>query len=664
MVPELGHFALILALIFSLLIAVFPLYGTYTNNVMLMRSAHSLSIGLIVFVSVSFIALVYSFVQDDFTVEYVANTSNKILPLHYKLTATWGGHEGSLLLWIFCLCIWLFAVSLFARSLPLVIRTRVLSVMALATAGIILFTLLSSNPFLRLLPGPPPDGRDLNPLLQDIGFIIHPPLLYIGYSGLVVPFAFAITALLSGHLDSAWARWSRPWTNVGWAFLTLGMGMGSWWAYYELGWGFWWGWDPTENNVLIPWLTATALVHSLAVTEKRGLFKTWTILLAITTYCLVLFGTFITRSGIVNSVHAFANDPERGAYLLAYIVIIAAGSFLLYALRAPTVASLSRFKPSSRETFMLLNNVLLTVVMATVLLGTLYPMLADYMNWGKVSVGAPYFNFFWVLFTIPLTLLMAISALTQWKQTSPGIFKKYLTPSLLISLIVGGIFPFFYGEKYHLGGALTVAVTVWIFAVSFSALLKQTRNAPSFFAGVKQQPLSFYSMLVAHLGVGLLVLSAGLTSIYSDERNIILLPGQEKPLFGYSWGFDGVREFVKDNYSAQEGTIYVVRDGERVATLNPQKRFYMSGAMVTTEAAIEGNLWRDLYVSLGEAAEPKSAGGWIITVYVKPFIGVLWISMLLIAGGGFMALWDKRYRSRVAGSVKTSSTNTVQGAIG
>ncbi|MGI1677986.1 MAG: heme lyase CcmF/NrfE family subunit [Cellvibrionaceae bacterium] len=661
MIPELGHYALIIALCFSALITLLPMIGSYSNNVMLMQSARSLSAGLFLFVTFAFGCLVWSFLQDDFSVAFVANSSNKILPLHYKLTATWGGHEGSLLLWIFFLSIWLLAVSIFTQRLPMIIRSRVLSVMAFTITGILIFTIFTSNPFDRILPGAPLDGKDLNPLLQDIGFIIHPPVLYMGYSGLSVAFAFAITALLSGHLDSAWARWSRPWTNVAWAFLTLGMGLGSWWAYYELGWGFWWGWDPTENNVLIPWLTATALVHSLAVTEKRGLFKTWTILLAVTTYCLALLGTFITRSGIVNSVHAFANDPERGSYLLMFIVIVATGSFLLYALRAPTVASMSAFKVFSRETFLMLNNILLTIIMATVLLGTLYPMLADWMGWGKVSVGAPYFNFFWVLFTIPLCLLMGASSVSQWKQTNFSQFKKYLTLPLLFSAVIAIVIPFFYGDEYRIGGAIAIFVASWVITTTLAGIFKQTRNAKSIFQGLRQLTVGYYSMVIAHIGIGVLVIAAGFASIYSVERNVILLPGVEQDLFGFTWRFDGVTRQQGENYVAEEALIHISKSGKEVTVLKPQKRYYMSGAMVTTEADIQSNLWRDLYVSLGEASEPKEKGGWVITIYVKPFILWLWAGLLLVSAGGFMALIDKRYRSIPKGKVAKPITTSVDG---
>jgi cytochrome c-type biogenesis protein CcmF len=655
MVPELGHFALIISLCLAVGIAVVPMLGSYVNNATMMQSGRSMAVGLFVFSLAAFLCLVWSFVQSDFSVAYVASNSNTLLPIYYKLTATWGGHEGSLLLWILTMAAWLLAVTFFARSLPPVIHARVIAVMGITIVGILLFTVVTSNPFERILPGSPAEGSDLNPLLQHWGFIIHPPMLYIGYSGFAVAFAFAITALLSGHLDSAWARWSRPWTNVAWGFLTLGIGLGSWWAYYELGWGFWWGWDPTENNSLIPWLTGTALVHSLAVTEKRGLFKTWTILLAITTYCLVLFGTFITRSGVVSSVHAFANDPERGAFLLAFVAVLAFFSMLLYALKAPNVASMSAFRLSSRETFMLSNNILLTILMATVLLGTIYPMISDGFGWGQVSVGAPYFNFFWVLLTVPILLLMGAASLSQWKQTSGEIYRKYLKWPALVSLLAAMIFPFVYGDEYRIGGAIAVFVVVWIVATTISSLLRQTRNAPSLWAGMRQLKMGYYSMMVAHLGIAVFTLGAGLTSVYSEERNLVLLPGDSKELFGHTWSFDGVREVRGPNYIAQEGHIQVSRDGKLLADLQPQKRFYMSGAMVTTESAVEGNLWRDLYVSLGEATEPRSTGGWVITVYVKPFILWLWMGIVLMSAGGLMALFDKRYRLAKARADAASS---------
>jgi len=644
MIPELGHFALITALCLSIGIVVLPMLGSYTNNQTLMLSARSMSAGVFVFTSLAFATLVWSFVHDDFSVAYVAGHSNTLLPLHYKLTATWGGHEGSLMLWLFYLSSWMFAVSIFARSLPLIIHARVLSIVALLTVGIQLLTLLTSNPFERILPGSPLEGSDLNPLLQDIGFIMHPPLLYLGFSGFSVAFSFAITALLSGKMDSAWARWCRPWTNVAWGFLTIGIGLGSWWAYYELGWGFWWGWDPTENASLFPWLAGTALVHSLAVTEKRGLFKNWTILLAICTFSLVLVATFITRSGVVSSIHAFGYDPERGNFLLMYIGVVIGGSLLLYALRAPNVANLSSFKVSARETFILANNILFSLLLAVVLIGTLYPIIMTAFDWGKPSIGAPYFNLFWALLTVPLCLLMAVSSLSQWRQTRTEVFKKYLLHPVVISLLVGLVFPFFYGDEYKFTGALTMFVATWIVTVTIYGMKKQIRNAPTIWQGLRGLSTSYYSMTIAHLGVAIVFMSAGLTSIYDMERRVILKPSGSQELFGHRYVFEGVEEIRGPNYVAMRGTVLVFKNDELLTTLYPEKRHYLATGTPTTEAAIEGNLFRDLYVALNEAIEPLDEGAWSITVYVKPFMQFMWLGFLITGLGGFMSLVDKRYR--------------------
>ncbi|GAB1270162.1 heme lyase CcmF/NrfE family subunit [Aurantivibrio infirmus] len=656
MVPELGHFSLIIALCLSVGVVVLPMLGSYTNNQTLMLSGRSMSAGVFVFTGVALATLIWSFVQDDFSVAYVANHSNTLLPLHYKLTATWGGHEGSLMLWLFYLSCWMFAVSIFARSLPLIIHARVLSIVALLAVGIQLLTLLTSNPFDRILPGSPLEGSDLNPLLQDIGFIMHPPLLYLGFSGFSVAFAFAITALLSGKMDSAWARWCRPWTNVSWAFLTVGIGMGSWWAYYELGWGFWWGWDPTENASLFPWLSGTALLHSLAVTEKRGLFKTWTILLAICTFSLVLLATFITRSGVVSSIHAFGYDPERGNFLLMYIGFVIGGSLLLYAIRAPNVASLSAFKVSARETFMLANNILFSLLLAVVLIGTLYPIIATAFDWGKPSIGAPYFNRFWTLLTVPLCLLMAVASLTQWRQTRAEVFKKYLFHPVVISLVIAVVFPLFYGDKYSFGGALTIFVAAWIVSVSIYSVKKQIRNAPTVWQGLRSLKTSYYSMIIAHIGVAIVFMSAGLTSIYDVERRIILKPNSSQELFGHRYQFNGVEEVRGPNYIAMKATIFVYEDEKLIATLHPEKRRYLATGTPTTEAALEANLFRDLYVALNEAIEPFDEGAWSLTVYVKPFMQLMWLGFLITALGGFMSLVDKRYRIKKIRQEKILST--------
>lgn len=643
MIPELGHFSLILVFCLSIALAMLPMIGSFTNSDVLMRSGRTIAPGIFIFSALAFALLVKSFVDDDFSVAYVASVSNKQLPLYYKLCATWGGHEGSLLLWILMQSGWLLALSIFARSLPLTLHARILSVMGMTMAGILLFTLATSNPFLRMLPGVPADGSELNPLLQHFGFIIHPPVLYMGYSGMAVAFSFAMAALIGGHLDSAWARWSRPWVGVAWGFLTLGIGLGSWWAYYELGWGFWWGWDPTENNSLFPWLIATALMHSLVVTEKRGLFKAWTLFLAICGFCMVLVSTYVIRSGKISSVHAFASGEERGFFLLMYVGVVSVISLIIYGIRVPNIASLAWFRLSARESFMLINNITLVVLMVIIMFATFFPLISSGLGWGTMSVGPPVFNIFWVSITLPLCILMGMSILTQWKQTPVSIFKKYLGLPFLISLVSALLFPFLYGDSYKLGGAVTVFVGVWIVSVTAAGLMRQTRNASNFWVGLKKLNLSYYCMVIAHVGIGIFLLGAGLTSVYSQNRNIILLPGQSADLFGYTWKFEGVNEANGPNYLTQLGEVTVFKNEKLVAQLAPEKRMYMNG-QPTTEAGVSMNVWRDLYVSLGEATEPKSQGGWVISIYFKPFIFWLWAGIVLTSLGGFLALADKRYR--------------------
>lgn len=643
MIPELGHFALILVFCLSLVLSVLPMLGSFTNNTVLMNSGRTIAPGVFVFALISYAALMWSFLQNDFSVAYVQAMSNVQLPTIYKITATWGGHEGSLLLWILMQSGWLFAVSIFARSLPASVHARVLSVMGLTMVGMLMFILLTSNPFDRLLPGVPQIGSELNPLLQHPGLIIHPPILYMGYCGMAVSFSFAMAALIGGHLDSAWARWSRPWVNVAWALLTLGIGLGSWWAYSELGWGFWWGWDPTENNSLFPWLIATALVHSLVVTEKRGLFKAWTLFLSICGYSMVLLSTYVIRSGKISSVHAFASGEERGAFLLAYVLVVTVVSLFIYAIRVPNIASLALFRVSARESFMLLNNIVLVVLTAFIMFATFFPVISEWFGWGTMSVGPPVFNLFWSMITMPLCLLMAVGTLTQWKQTSTSIFTKYLTGPLVISLVAAIIFPFLYSDEFKFGGAVSIFVSVWIFAVTINSIRKQIRHAPSIWLGLRKLSTNYWSMVVAHLGIGILVFGAGLTSVYSVNRNIILQPGGQTDLFGYTWQFDGVTDGNGPNYFTQTGIITILKGDNVVAQVEPEKRMYSNG-QPTTESGIHVNIFRDLYVSLGEATEPFEAGGWVISIYVKPFIFWIWTGCIVIALGGFMALIDKRYR--------------------
>lgn len=646
MIPELGHVALIIALCLFILLSVVPQYGVYAKNTMLMASSRSLATGGFIFILLSFLCLTWAFLQDDFSVKYVANHSNSLLPDHYKVSAVWGGHEGSLLLWALILAGWAFAVSAFSKKLPLDMVALVLAVMGVIAVGFLLFMLLTSNPFDRYLPLAPSDGGDLNPLLQDPGLIIHPPMLYMGYVGFSVAFAFAIAALISGRLDSAWARWSRPWTTVAWAFLTVGIALGSWWAYYELGWGGWWFWDPVENASFMPWLVGTALIHSLAVTEKRGVFKSWTILLAIFAFALSLLGTFLVRSGVLTSVHAFANDPERGVFILGFLLVIVGGSLAIYALRAPVVKSITNFDWLSRETFLLINNILLVVIMLTVLLGTLFPLFADALGMGKISVGPPYFNFFFVPFMAILGLFMAVGPLSLWKKTSAERLWTVLKHPLMLSVIVAVIFPLLYGESYKVSAALTVFVAAWIIFVTAADLLDKTRNAQTRVQGLRKLTRSYYGMVTAHIGIAVTILGACLNTIYSDQRDLRMEEGQRLTLGRYEYLFVELKDVRGPNYIAQQGHIQVFSQGKKISDLRPEKRRYFSTNDVMTEAAIDSSFWGDLYIAMGEPLAPGENGqqAWAIRVHDKPFVNWIWLGSLLMALGGFLAISDKRYR--------------------
>ena len=646
MLPELGHFALILSLCLSIALVVVPLAGVFQNNTLLMTSSRSLATGMFVFVLLSFICLTAAFLQDDFSVKYVANHSNTLLPDIYKVSAVWGGHEGSLLLWVLTLAGWTFAVSAFSRHLPLDILARVLSVMGMISVGFLLFTLITSNPFERILPFAPADGSDLNPLLQDPGLTIHPPMLYMGYVGFSVAFAFAIAALMSGRLDSAWARWSRPWTTVAWAFLTVGIALGSWWAYYELGWGGWWFWDPVENASFMPWLVGTALIHSLAVTEKRGVFKSWTILLAIFAFSLSLLGTFLVRSGVLTSVHAFASDPERGVFILGFLLIVVGGSLLLYALRAPEVKSLVSFDWMSRELFLLCNNIMLVVIMLMVLGGTLYPLISSALGWGKLSVGPPYFNFFFIPFMGILCLLMGIGPLLLWKKTAIEKVWGFLKKPLVISAIIGIVFPLVYGDSYSIAAAITVFIALWVITTMVVDIHHKIRHASTVMQGLSRLTRSYYGMVLAHLGVAVTVLGTCLNTVYSDQRDLRMEEGQRVPLGHYEYHLVAIKGVRGPNYIAQQGHIDVYQDGELLTRLIPEKRRYLSGGNIMTEAGIHSNFWGDLYVamgeSLGETADGKQA--WAIRLHNKPFVNWIWLGSLFMALGGFLAISDKRYR--------------------
>ncbi len=652
MIPEIGGFSLILAFCFSILLSIVPMYGTIVKNELWMHYGQSLARGQFFFVLVSFICLGYAFATDDFSVTYVANHSNSQLPIQFKLSAIWGGHEGSLLLWALTLTGWTLAVSIFSKSLPLDMLARVLSVMGMVSIGFILFTLLTSNPFERYLPQFPADGADLNPLLQDFGLIVHPPMLYMGYVGFSVPFAFAIAALLSGRLDTAWARWSRPWANVAWAFLAMGITLGSWWAYYELGWGGWWFWDPVENASLMPWLVGTALVHSLAATEKRGVFKSWTLLLAIFAFSLSLLGTFLVRSGVLTSVHSFASDPERGLFILILLAITIGGSLTLFAIKAPNVQSESRFSWLSRETLILINNVFLTVMAMTVLLGTLYPLLIDALDGGKISVGPPYFNAVFVPIMSLMAIGLGVSVTVRWRDTPFDRVIKAIWKPALASILLGAVFPFVYGSGFDFSVFLGITVSLWILLTISMEFIGKFKQANSIFTRLKQLSMSYYGMILAHAGVAVVAIGITLVSVYSEERDIRMVAGDKVTVADYEFEFKGVQKVQGANYTADQGQI-IVRDGDNIiATLKPEKRYYSVKSSVMTEADIDQGFFRDLFVAMGE---PLEGGAWAIRIHYKPFVRWLWYGGTLMTLGGLVTATDKRYRKKT----KPSTQNEV-----
>jgi cytochrome c-type biogenesis protein CcmF len=656
MTPELGHVALIIALCLAVAQAAVPMVGSFTGHRSWMGLGHSLALGQFVFIALSFACLANAFLQDDFSVAYVANNSNTLLPDRFKFSAVWGAHEGSLLLWVLMLAGWSAAVALFSRQLPPQLVARVLSILGFVAIGFIVFLLMTSNPFDRLLPVSPVEGRDLNPLLQDFGLIVHPPMLYMGYVGFAVPFAFAIAALIGSQFDSAWARWARPWINVAWAFLTVGIGLGSWWAYYELGWGGWWFWDPVENASFMPWLVGTALVHSISATEKRGVFRSWTLLLAIFAFSLSLLGAFLVRSGILTSVHAFASDPERGAFILGFIALVIGGSLTLFALRGPAMQKVVDYGAWSREMMLLLNNILLVSSMAMILVGTLYPLLADVLNLGKISVGPPYFNFFFVPLMSGLAIAVGFAAFTRWKKTDPSLLLKKGTAPALVSAILALVLPLFLSTdiswvSYSFAAVFTLLISFWVIAMSIEDFLDKTGGN-----WVKMSKLSgsYWGMLTAHIGLAVCVLGVGLSSTYSKQRDVRMEPGDRADVSGYQFEFVGVKQIQGPNYLAYRGEINVESKGSAVATMLPEKRNYRASGQVMTEAAIDGALHRDLYVSLGE---PLTGEAWAVRLYVKPFVRCIWLGALMIALGGLLAAGDKRYRRRAVAK-KASLTNS------
>ncbi len=641
MVPEIGQFALVLALLLALTQATLPLVGSARGIRSWVAVAAPAGQAQFIFVAIAFCCLAYCFITNDFSVVNVAVNSNSRLPLQYRLAATWGSHEGSLLLWSLMLGLWTVAVSLFSRHLPEDMVARVLSVMGIVSVGFLLFMLLTSNPFTRLIPAAP-DGRDLNPLLQDPAMVAHPPMLYMGYVGFSVAFAFAISALISGRLDATWARWSRPWTTVAWMFLTCGIALGSWWAYYELGWGGWWFWDPVENASFMPWLVGTALIHSLAVTEKRGGFKSWTVLLAIAAFSLSLLGTFLVRSGVLTSVHAFATDPKRGIFILAFLVFVIGGSLLLYAWRAKHVGLGSKFEVVSRESLLLSNNVLLTVAAASVLLGTLYPLIIDALGMGKLSVGPPYFNSVFVPLMVPAVFLMGVGPIARWKKASLPELAVRLRWAFLASVVTALILPFVLGQWKPLV-SLGLMLALWIVATAFLNLRERVKTSPgqlSLLQKLGMQSRSYYGMQLAHLGVAVFVVGVTVVTGYQTEQDVRMDVGDTVNAGGYTFRFNGVTNVAGPNYRAARAEIEVSRNGTVVNKMYPEKRSYLASESVMTETAIDSGLFRDLYVSLGE---PVSGGAWSVRVYFKPFVGWIWGGAVLMAMGGGLALSDRRY---------------------
>ena len=662
MVPEIGQFALIVALLLAITQATLPLLGAARGNQRLIAFAAPAGQAQFIFVTIAFCCLGYSFITNDFSVLNVATNSNSQLPLHYRLAATWGSHEGSLLLWTLMLSVWTVAVSLFSKHLPEEMVARVLSVMGVVSVGFLLFMILTSNPFTRLIPAAP-DGRDLNPLLQDPAMVAHPPMLYMGYVGFSVAFAFAISALISGRLDATWARWSRPWTTVAWMFLTCGIALGSWWAYYELGWGGWWFWDPVENASFMPWLVGTALIHSLAVTEKRGGFKSWTVLLAIAAFSLSLLGTFLVRSGVLTSVHAFATDPKRGIFILAFLAFVIGGSLLLYAWRAKQVGLGSKFDLVSRESLLLSNNVLLTVAAGSVLLGTIYPLIVDALGMGKLSVGPPYFTKVFVPIMVPAVFLMGVGPIARWKKASVPELVVRLRWAFLASLISALLIPFAMGEWKPLA-SLGLWLAIWIVAtvaVNIWDRVKVTSGQLTVWQKLRTQSRSYYGMHLAHLGVAVFIVGVTLVTGYESEKDVRMQFGDAVTMGGYTFRLNNVREVPGPNYVAARAEIEVSQKGTVLEYMYPEKRSYTASGNAMTETAIDTGPMRDLYVSLGEAL-PGNA--WSVRVYYKPFVVWIWGGAALMALGGGLALIDRRYALAAkklreineAAKVKTSPT--------
>ncbi|MGF1744507.1 heme lyase CcmF/NrfE family subunit [Vibrio minamisatsumaniensis] len=644
MIAEFGHFAMILSLGLALLLSVLPLYGAARNNTLLMNSARPLSWGMFGFLAISFFILCYAFYTNDFTIQYVASNSNSQLPWYYRITAVWGAHEGSLLLWVLIQAGWTVAVATFSRGMPQESVARVLAIMGLITVGFLLFIIITSNPFLRTLPYFPVDGRDLNPLLQDPGLIIHPPMLYMGYVGFSVAFSFAIASLMTGRLDTAWARWSRPWTIAAWLFLTVGIALGSWWAYYELGWGGWWFWDPVENASFMPWLAGTALMHSLAVTEKRGTFKAWTVLLAISAFSLSLLGTFLVRSGILVSVHAFASDPARGMFILGFLVFVIGGSLLLFAVKGASVRVRGNFDLVSRENALLGNNILLIAALVVVLVGTLLPLVHKQLGLGSVSIGAPFFDmlFFWLM--IPFSFLLGIGPLIRWKRDNLSKLIKPMIISGTFSLGLSALMVTLLADRFSGTAFAGWVMSFWIIFMHGFELHERATHRHTFLKGLTKLPRSHWAMMCGHIGLAVTVIGIAMVQNYSIERDVRLAPGESYQLEEYSFLFTGVRDKDGPNYDGYIADFDITKDGKYINTLHAEKRFYTTAKSMMTEAAIDRGVTRDLYIAMGERLDDNKS--WAVRVYYKPFVRWIWAGSLIMSIGGVIAMSDRRYRFR------------------
>ncbi|MDB9863017.1 heme lyase CcmF/NrfE family subunit [Litorivicinus sp.] len=656
MLPEIGHFALVLAFAIALCQAVFPIYGYYTQQEGFMATAKPLAVMQGLALALSFGLLMYGFLSHDFSLKYVADNSNLDLPWYFRMSAVWGAHEGSLLLWALILALWGVAVSLLSRGIPEKMGSLVLSVMGMIAVGFLAFMLFTSNPFVRILPFMPGNGADLNPLLQDPGLIFHPPMLYMGYVGLSVAFSFAVASLISGEFDSSWARWSRPWTAVAWAFLTLGIALGSWWAYYELGWGGWWFWDPVENASLIPWFIATALMHSLAVTEKQGLFRRWTLLLAIAAFSMSLLGTFLVRSGVLTSVHAFANDPERGVFILGFLVVVVGGSLTLYAVRASKVSTPGEFGWISRESFLLFNNLLLTVMAISVLLGTLYPLLVDALGGDKVSVGPPFFNAVFVPLTAILVSGMAFGPLSLWRRSDdPKLFRPLIV-ALIVSVLCGLLWPIVFEDEFATGTAVGVSLAVWVAIATQIDVFRKVRAYGSLKTALARVERGIIGMWMAHLGVAFMIFGVVMVENHTEHRDLRMGVGDTQVLGPYDVRMTNVDIIQGPNYAADQATFEIYEGEQLYKTVYPQKRRYNASGMVMTEAAIDSGFTRDLYIAMGE---PLDGGDWAIRLSVKPFVNWIWGGAFLMGFGGFVSITDQRFRRRV--KVREASSSSEPG---